>query len=138
MNDVLVNLVTSDMSPTVTSGDNATSFPRPGCVEHITCHSTYCSNHGNCVDLWTQNQCRCQSGFVGRQCSEQTMAHFSGRSFLHFSGQTVITDILLWISATSDSGIILYTVSIECECFQHIQVWHCSCKYLDILDESHV
>ena len=116
LNDIPVNLAMSDMSPisgdTMTSGDTNVSFPKPGCTPHVRCESSRCSNHGNCVDLWTRNECNCQPGFVGPQCSRQTMAHFSGPSFLQFGGQADITDISLWISTTKESGIILYTVSI--------------------------
>ena len=113
VNGVLVNLASSDLSPTVIPGDGAlTTFPKPGCDEHDQCRPTYCSNHGNCIDLWTQNRCDCRPGFVGEQCSWQTMSHFSGHSFMHFEGQADVTDISLWISTTGESGIILYTVSI--------------------------
>ena len=113
MNGVLVDLASSNLSPTVTSGDRGQmTFPKPGCDKHVQCHSTYCSDHGNCIDLWTQNLCNCHPGFVGERCSWQTMSHFGGHSFLHFAGQADITDISLWISTTGESGIILYTVSI--------------------------
>ena len=113
VNGVLVNLASSDLSPTVTSGDSGqTTFPRSGCDEHVQCHPTYCSNHGDCIDLWTRNRCDCRPGFVGERCSRQTMSHFSRHSFLHFAGQADITDIALWISTSGESGIILYTVSI--------------------------
>lgn len=116
MNGQTVNLgsVVPQLLDTLTvniHASSATSYPQPGCPDHIPCQSGYCQNEGICQDLWTYKECTCSSGFLGDVCEIQTASEFSGNSFLHFLGQDEIMDLEFWITARSLSGMVLYTVS---------------------------
>lgn len=100
------------------------ALPTPGCETHEPCPDSYCQNGGRCVDTWTSKFCNCATGYTGRQCEVQNMAHFTAESMMHFGSYAEITNLSFWISATKPDGVILYTVCqpevMGCVCLKGI------------------
>ncbi|XP_033725137.1 neurogenic locus notch homolog protein 1-like [Pecten maximus] len=99
-----INLMSSNLS---------SALPLAGCTQHDYCSPDYCQNGGICHDAWSRRYCDCPVGFDHSLCQHQSEAHFVPASMLHFAGIQEITQMSLWVSAVSPSGIIAYTLGFE-------------------------
>ncbi|KAI5614129.1 crumbs family member 2b isoform X1, partial [Silurus asotus] len=93
---------------------NNSVYIRPGCEKSEWCHLDSCSQHGQCVDLWTEYKCDCQRPYFGNICSHEypswTFSHEHNKSFATFTitrNHAVNISISFLLRTLKTSGLIL-------------------------------
>uniref|UniRef100_A0A1A8VAE6 Protein crumbs homolog 2 n=1 Tax=Nothobranchius furzeri TaxID=105023 RepID=A0A1A8VAE6_NOTFU len=60
-----------------------------GCYKYDWCQDDPCSQHGECVDLWVRNSCKCHRPYYGERCDKEyqswTFSHENTTSYTSFN-----------------------------------------------------
>ncbi|XP_068079104.1 protein crumbs homolog 2b isoform X1 [Danio rerio] len=85
-----------------------------GCERTEWCRVNPCSDHGRCVDLWSNYTCVCHRPYYGEHCSEEhtswTFSHERNRSFAAFpimQNHSRDVTVSLWLRSRHLNGLVL-------------------------------